>query len=146
MFISPGPHTFTPENLYSIWRDGLQPCPAFPKRGDARRQCETFYCDYFHWGDDQLPQASEDRKASLTGLCMTLLTTTVDPATHFSVIDNNFSSIVVCQYQASKLDPTINEDVAVQNAVKLLTRLPSVPPRSPLESTSSKELCLNRMV
>ncbi|MCJ1237614.1 hypothetical protein MMC14_005601 [Varicellaria rhodocarpa] len=129
MFISPGPHTFTPENLYSIWRDGLQPCPAFPKRGDARRQCETFYCDYFHWGDDQLPQASEDH-----------------PATHFSVIDNNFSSIVVCQYQASKLDPTINEDVAVQNAVKLLTRLPSVPPRSPLESTSSKELCLNRMV
>ncbi|MCJ1240190.1 hypothetical protein MMC14_008190 [Varicellaria rhodocarpa] len=129
MSLAPGPNTFSPEDLRTLWRDGLRQNPALPKPGDPRRQCASFYCDYFHWDEDGLPRATKDRKEYLTATCTKLLSTTEDPVIHFAVIDEEFSRIFTCQYQNSERDPAVSEDIAVQNAVQLLTRLPAVPPR-----------------
>jgi hypothetical protein len=126
MSLTPGPYTFTSEQLRTVWRDGLKTCPTFPKPGDERWKCESLYCDDFRWDEDGLRKNANDRKVSLTAFCINLLSRTADPATHFYAIDDKFSEILLCQYRASELDPPISEDLAIHHSVQLLTRLPSV--------------------
>ncbi|KAI9786678.1 MAG: hypothetical protein M1839_006229 [Geoglossum umbratile] len=129
MSMSSGPSTFTEAQLRTVWRGGLKACPTFPRSDDIRRQCESIYCNDFRWGEAGSHIDDKDRKELLASFCMSLQSRTADPATHFSAIDDKFSELFLCQYQVSKLDPAISEDLAVQRALLLLTRLPSVPPR-----------------
>jgi hypothetical protein len=127
--MSSGPNTFNSEQLRAIWRNGLRACPAFPSPIEERWQNETLYCHDFSFDADSSRQDPETRKESLRSFCRSLLSLTTDPATHFLLLDQKFSEILLCHYQASDLDPVITLESAVDQATQLLTRLPSVVPQ-----------------
>ncbi|RDW57268.1 hypothetical protein BP5796_12718 [Coleophoma crateriformis] len=128
------PTAFDPEQLNSIWKDGCDRCPIFPEQTNERFRNDTLHCDDLSFDADGTRMDDCARQNALNSLWTQLLTMTKDPAIHFKSLDSAVSERLVCQYQASELDPRVSAEVAVERASHLLTRLPAVPSQIDLTS------------
>lgn len=117
------------EHLHVVYRESATNCAAVPKQEDPRWQSETAYCNDYRLNQDGQTSGEEDRRMSLEALCTSLQGLLSDPSTHFTAIDAKLSENFLFYPRASRLDPIINEDQAIQAASQLLSRLPVAPPK-----------------
>lgn len=117
------------EHLRVVYRQSAINHLAFPRQDDPYWQSETAYCSDYRLNQDGETRGEEDRRMSLEALCTGLQGLLPDPSTHFTAIDAKMSENFVFYPCASRLDPIINEDQAIQAASQLLSRLPVAPPK-----------------
>lgn len=132
--LMPGPTTFNLERIkQQLEDDTILTDPKLPNRGILA----TFLCEYFthslmEGGYRIYTELEQDQRRE--GFCRDLYEQVLDPESHCSRLDDQFSRIVSCNIQIeafSQLDldifPTKETKDIVDSTYHLLTRLPAVP-------------------
>jgi len=123
--LSADPVTFTSNRVCSVWRNALKPIQQSPKPITATVKHIT--ATALSGTKAKTPStlsSSAIRQGCIQTFCLGLVSRANDPASHFTILDEALSSLVLCRLRTEE-----DEDVVVERACQILSRLPRTPPR-----------------